>query len=352
MNAARFLLVIGLAQGALLIALITLLYLHRRYRRRRAAALSPARHALDDALRAWTMGGAAEEVVLLCLAELPPPAAVDALVAWASRVPGERWATLSARIANEEWARRVFARARAPRWWLRLEAARLLGATATTADLPLVRILLKDPHPAVHLAAVTAVERVPDPLLVSAVLDRLPELTPTVHAFYGAALQRSRAVLVDQLIARLQPGTPAVARYAEFAARLADPGLRIAMTALARHADAEVRVQVARALGAYPHRESAAALLELVRDSGWEVRAQAARALGRLGDARAVPVLGAALDDPEWWVRLRAALALSRYGPAGDDTLRRAATSPGPLAQAMARLVAALTPQALAELAA
>jgi HEAT repeat protein len=350
-SAAHFLVVIGLAQGALVAALIVLLFLHRRYQRRRAAALGPARRALDEAMRAWALGAADEGPLLARLSALPPPAAVDALVAWVARVPGERWAALAALLAQEDWARAVRAEAAAPRWWRRLEAARLLAATATPQDVPLVLALLRDAHPAVHVAAVGAVERVPDPLLVSAALDRLADLTPTVHAYYGAALQRSRVVLVDLLVARLQPATPAVARYAEFAARLADPGLRIALTALATHPEAEVRVQAARALGGYPHPESVAALLELLRDAAWEVRAQAARALGRLGDPRVVAALRSALEDPEWWVRLRAALALGRYGAAGRDALVHAETGPGPLARQMARLVLGLSPQALAEFA-
>src|SRR2546430_14319022 len=84
---------------------------------------------------------------------------------------------------------------------------------------------------------------------------------------------------------------PALARLAEFAARLQEPALRQSLTALAGHADAEVRTQVARALGAFPHSDSLAALTRLAGDAQWPVRAQAARSLGMLADPATLPLL-------------------------------------------------------------
>src|SRR3989449_3913841 len=102
----------------------------------------------------------------------------------------------------------------------------------------------------------------------------------------------------------------------EFAGRLQEPALREGFTTLATHLDAEVRSQVARALGRFPHPESVAALSYLVQDDAWPVRAQAVRSLGMIGDPKTLPLVRAALRDAEWWVRLRAGLALTQIGRA------------------------------------
>ena len=212
--------------------------------------------------------------------------------------------------------------------------------------------LLLDANPAVHIAAVATLERLQSPTLTAAAMQKLPQLTPTVHAYYANMLRRSRSGVVDVLRKQLRArGDAGLARYAEFAARLEDPSLREPLTALDTHPVADVRIQVARGLGGFPHAESVAALRRLIVDGEWEVRAQAARSLGRIADAATLPLLLAALDDGEWWVRMRAALALTRFGPAGRDALLKAEVGPLAAARDMARLILGLAPQALAEFA-
>jgi HEAT repeat protein len=144
---------------------------------------------------------------------------------------------------------------------------------------------------------------------------------------------------------------PGLARFVEFAGRLGDPGAREAVTALAGHADPEVRVQVARALGDFPHAATVAALRTLATDAAWEVRAQAVRALGRIAEPETLRDLVPRLADAVWWVRLRAALAIMRLGDAGRDALLKAEIGAQPDARFVARLILGLTPQALAEFA-
>ena len=352
MTSRQFLLVVAAAQGLLLAALVILIVLNRWFRVRRGAALSPRRAAVEAALQRWQLGEPALPDVVNGLRPLPVPVAIDVLIAWASRVTGARWSELADALHGELWTRLVRADAASVRWWKRLECARFLSVAGTPLDVPRIRRLLLDPHPAVHIAAVATLERVQSVTLTTAALEKLPQLTPTVHAYYANMLRRSRAGVVDLLRKRLRARHDAgLARYAEFAARLEDPSLREPLTALAGHPEADVRVQVARGLGGFPHADSLAALRQLVVDGVWEVRAQAARSLGRIADAATLPLLVAALDDPEWWVRLRAALALSRLGTAGRDALLK--TEVGPLAAArdMARLTLGLSPQALAEFA-
>jgi hypothetical protein len=348
----HFLAIVALVQGVLLAALLVLIVLNRWFRLRRRARIHPRRLAVEGVMQRWALGQTALGVVLVQLARLPVSLAVDALVTWSARVPGERWRQLAGALEREWWARIVRSNSRSARWWKRLEAARFLSVAATPGDTARILKLLRDPHPAVHIAAVATLERLESPALATAALERLPSLAPTVSAYYAAMLRRSRAVVVQLLLAKLQrTDDPALPRLTEFAARLQEPILRESLTALAEHDNAEVRVQVARGLGSFPHAMSLAALTRLMADALWPVRAQAARSLGMLANPASLPGLRAALRDPDWWVRLRAGLALTRFSAAGRNTLLEADKGADANARNMAHLVLGLSPQALAEFA-
>ena len=355
MSSRQFLSVVALVQGALLLALVILIILNRWFRVRLRARVDPKRQALDQAMQRWALGGGSVAGVTVGLSQLPVPVAVDALVAWAARVPGERWATLADALTRSAWTRLVRSNSRSARWWKRLECARLLSVVAVPGDTARLVRLLMDVHPAVHIAAVAALERMESVPLITLVLQRIPELPPTVHAYYAGMLRRSRPIVVRLLIEHLRRAAdPALPRLAEFAVRLADPALRAPLTALAAHRDPEVRVQAARALGHYPHAESLAALRTLTGDPAWAVRAQAVRALGMIGatEPGTVPLIEPLLKDAEWWVRLRAGLALTRCGATGRNLLLAAETGAHPEARAVAGLVLGLSSQAVAEFAA
>src|SRR5207247_10826769 len=120
------------------------------------------------------------------------------------------------------------------RWWKRLESARFLSVAAMPRDADRLLKLINDPHPAVHVAAVASLERMENSSLTLTALDRLPQLAPTVQAYYAAMLLRSRPVVIDHLQKRLRRvDDPALPRLAEFAARLAEPALPERLTALA-----------------------------------------------------------------------------------------------------------------------
>lgn len=352
MNARAFLTVVAIVQGGLLAALIVLIVLNRWFRLRRNTRLNPRREALDASMRRWAAGTAPLAGVLIGLSRLPVPLAIDALVKWSARIPGERWRQLGLALEQAWWAKLVRTNSSSARWWKRLECARFLSVAAMPHDVARLTRLINDPHPAVHVAAVAALERMENTTLTLTALDRLPRLAPTVQAYYAAMLLRSRPVVIDHLQKRLRRAEdPALPRLAEFAARLSEPSLRERLTTLADHPNPEVRVQSARALGSFPHKESVAALRRLVTDEAWAVRAQAVRSLGMIADAGTLPLLTVALDDPEWWVRLRAALALMRLGTAGRNALLAAETGSHPVASAVAKMVLGLPAQALAEFA-
>ena len=343
---------VAIVQGALLAALFVLIILNRWFRLRRSTRLNPRREAIDASMRRWAAGSVPMAGVLVGLSRLPVSLAIDALVKWSARVPGERWRQLAEALEHNWWAKIVRANSASARWWKRLECARFLSVAAVPRDAERLKRLIDDPHPAVHVAAVACLERMENASLTLTALDRLPKLAPTVQAYYAAMLLRSRPIVVDHLQKRLRrTDDPALPRLAEFAARLAEPALRERLTALADHADPEVRVQSARSLGSFPHRESVATLKRLVSDDAWTVRAQAVRSLGMITDIGTLPLVKAALQDNIWWVRLRAALALMRFAAAGRNVLLEAEVGANPYASAMAKMVLGLPPQALAEFA-
>ena len=353
MNSHHLLLIVALVQGVLLFALIILIVLNRWIRVRRSAKWRPRLEALDGVMRRWNMGQARPEDVLRGLGTLPVQLAIDALVTWAARTPGERWSELARGLQLQWWSRVVRSNSRSARWWKRLECARFLSVAATQHDVGRLLRLLRDSHAAVQLAAGTALERLPSPMLVTEVLAQLPFLGPSVQAYYASVLKNARpAVLrhLQQLFRRVDD--PRLPRIIEFAGRLHEPALREPFTTLTTHPDLEVRTQVARALGRFPHAESVAALGQLARDDGWQVRAQAIRSLGMIADPMTLPVVRDALRDAEWWVRLRSALALTRFGAAGRNALLAAEVGGDAAARDMARLILGLSPQALAEYAA
>jgi hypothetical protein len=349
----QFLIIVAVTQGVLLVALIVLIMLNRWVRARRRAKLGPHRLELDAVMQRWVLGQARSDDVLAALARLPASLAIDALVTWSARVVSERWQELAQALEHQWWARLVRANSRSARWWKRLDTARFLSVVATPRDVGRVLRLLRDSHPAVQIAAATTLERVDSPMLVTAALDQLPFLGPTVQAYYASVLKRARPAVVrhlQRLFRRLND--PRLPRIIEFAGRLQEPALREGFTTLATHDDPEVRAQVARALGRFPHPESVAALEYLVQDEAWPVRAQAARSLGMIGDPKTLLLVRAALRDDEWWVRLRAGLALARMGADGRNALLESEVGPDANARDMARLVLGLSPQALAEFAA
>ena len=352
MTSHQVLFVVALVQGVLLAALIILIILNRWFRLRRRAQIHPRRVAVDASMRRWAAGAAPLTSVLVGLARLPMSLAIDALVGWSARVPGERWRDLAAELQHQWWARLVRTNGKSARWWKRLECARFLSVGAMPSDIARLTRLINDPHAAVHVAAVASLERMESTPLTLTALERLPSLAPTVQAYYAGMLRRSRPVVIQHLQKRLRrTDDPALPRLAEFAVRLAEPALRERMTALADHTNLEVRTQVARALGSFPHRESVAALTRLAADDAWEVRAQATRSLGMISDATTLPIVRGLLRDTSWWVRLRAALALMRFGAAGRNALLETEVGADPNARDVAKLILGLPAQALAEFA-
>ena len=130
MSGRSFLIVVAIVQGGLLLALMVLIVLNRWFRVRRSTRLNPRREAVDASMRRWAAGTAPLAGVLIGLSRLPVPLAIDALVKWSARVPGERWRQLALALEQAWWAKLVRTNSSSARWWKRLESARFLSVAA------------------------------------------------------------------------------------------------------------------------------------------------------------------------------------------------------------------------------
>ena len=246
MTARHFLAIVAIVQGALLAALLVLIVLNRWFRLRRSSRLNPRREAVDASMRRWAAGTAPLAGVLVGLARLPTPLAIDALVKWSARVPGERWRQLAQALEHTWWARLVRTNSMSARWWKRLESARFLSVAAMPRDVARLTRLINDRHPAVHVAAVACLERMENTALTLTALDRLPQLAPTVQAYYAAMLLRSRPVVVEHLQKRLR--RQAQDHLGHRAGRRVPSNLRFEQRVAARRGEAHQREG-----GAQPH---------------------------------------------------------------------------------------------------
>lgn len=103
----------------------------------------------------------------------------------------------------------------------------------------------------------------------------------------------------------------------EMSGRLMLRGLTPDIVFYARHADKELRIRAARALGHLLVPGSAGTLMTLAADPCWEVQAQALRSLGALQDWQTVPLLVKGLFSPHWHVRYNAGFGLAAFGLIG-----------------------------------
>jgi len=341
-----------LIQAVLLVVLLLQIALIRVFNVGRDRRDRPRRKAFDAAVGSFARGGQVRPVVE-AIRRLGRRKAVAALLWAATQVRQDGWDLLVHALSREAWVEAVRRNLAARRWWQRRECAHLLSVTAAPEDAPLVARLLRDPHPAVSLAIVPALERVDSPELTAAVLERLPHLSPVVLAYYAWTMQRSRARVAEPFRkALVEAEGPDVALLAEFGARLDDPLLEPCFLRLAEHPDPVVRARAAHALGRTAGPESARVLQRLALDQAWQVRLQAVRSLGQTGARSGLGVLGAALRDEEHWVRLRAGCALMRLGEEGRALLERSAAGDDEEARSVARLLLSLPPWTLEEVSA
>lgn len=353
MNAALVLGVVGIVQVAFLALLLGFVLVRRRYDRERRAAFVAGREALAAPLRDWIVAGAHPEPVVRALRSLPRGTAVGYVSLLARQtIPEAQRNELAVALRNEPWIRAAIARRDSRFWWRRLEAARALGIVGTVKDRAAVLALLRDEHPAVQIAAATALPRVADEALFGAVMDELFVMPKVTRTYLTGILRQRAATAAAPLAERIAGGASGaeLAAWVGLAAALDDPRALEASLLHVAHPAPFVRRTVARALGRFAGPDAARALADLVADPDATVRAAAARSLGELGATGAVPLLAPLVGDPVWQVRLHAALSLAQLGERGRAALRAAREGSDRFARDMATMVSGLSDGAILEM--
>lgn len=238
-------------------------------------------------------------------------------------------------------------------WWRRLEAVRILGMLEGKVEPQILFDRLRDPVPAVRLAAARGLGRSKDPRAVDPLLASLatpagisrPQIAAILVDLGASAHPRLRALL------RKPPQTRTEARlYATILEVLAlsgdtrsAPYIQYALT----DQDHEIRIAAFRAAGILRLTLAPDDIIMGLEDDRWEVRAQAARTAGRVGLKEMVSHLATRLSDTSWWVRLNAASALRDLGNSGLAELARLANeSNDPFARDMAQRLLTEEPRA------
>lgn len=345
--------VIAVVQVTFLLLLVGFLTVRRMYDRRQRHAFRAARAGLDAPLRDWLVAGGHAEPVVRALRALPRGTAVGYVSLLARQViPAAQRGELALSLRGEAWIAVAVRQASSRFWWKRLEAARALSLIAAPADRDTVLRLVADPHPAVQVAAASALPRVADAVAMGAILDRLPTMPKVVRHFLPAVLRETRQAGSSALAERIRTGTErgALASWIELADAIDDPGAVEVAATRADHPDPAVRRAVATALRRRPGPATVAVLATLIHDPDPSVRAAAARTTGEVGGTDGLRALEPLLGDPAWPVRLRAAIALAQGGEAGRGILRAARAGTDRFAREMATMVSGLSDGALVEL--
>jgi len=351
-TAAAVLVVVAMLQGVFLTLLVAFLVTRRALHPGKRDRFAGARVALDEAVQRWLVAGGSVDDVRAAIRAIPAPARVG-YVAHLARglLPPAQRAALAHALRDEPWVRQALAGATDTRWSRRLETARALAFVGTEYDRRLLGSLLTDPHPAVSVAAVSALPGIADDILVAKVVDAYPGLPYVVRGFLDATLRDLRGEVERALRTRLGPNAPprALARWIGLAEALDLLSVVEIAVTLHAHADARVRAAVARAARRLPRDATVQLLALMAADDDVTVRVDAVRSLGELG-VQTVPFLTTSLRDVSWRVRRQSALSLAMLGERGRAVLREARNDPDPYVRDVASLVSGLSTGALLEL--
>jgi hypothetical protein len=346
----NFLAAVIIAQLAFLLASFGILIFQRWHGRRRATRRSREREEferfLDRTCAGELTGGALGRVIDRC-----DPETVTLVLQ--ERVPNggdAEWEAVVPHVRKTRWFEGVVTHhTRSRLWWRRLVGARTLALVGEESDLPVVRRLVDDRHPAVRLAAISIIKRIPDAGAIAAVLDQAVKSRRVVrhYAFDTLAVVGEPVLPVLRQHLRDAKSPFELGDLIRLAGALRPPDLIEIIQRYVGHEDAAVRSACARALGASGDTAALPLLEALLGDGSWRVRTRAASALGKTGSRSAAEWLSRALADGDWWVRLRAAIALRQIGASGVEYLEVAAAGDDSYAAEMARYTLGLTEAAV-----
>jgi HEAT repeat protein len=297
----------------------------------RSARRRQLRSRMSAALAAW-LGADLDPERALAALSADRAVALEALARTANALRPDERARLTPLFRHFGFVAQETAALRHRNWSRRLTAAGHLGVMGDPGVVPALVHALGDEMLDVRVAAARALAQLPAPQTVALILQSLAlpgelplKLTADVLAEFGDSA-------VEPLLTFLR-GQHAAADWPALAVVITVLGLSRATVAVPLliatlgHAEPELRVNAARALGLIASPQALAALGERMLDPVWQVRGAAAQALGLIGDDRAVASLTVALTDSAWWVRFNAAEALFRLGDPGRERLLETLTA-------------------------
>lgn len=208
----------------------------------------------------------------------------------------------------------------------RLRAARLIGFFVDQSDEEVIRDLFRDP-PIVRLAAANAIAQSPSTEGISIIFQVFEtEDVKNAHAYKNVFFNlQSRAEngIREALKKPLDPEKFEI--LIEIVGAIPIIALAEDIAGFAGHPDKEIRLRVARTLGAMRRPDMLPVLFRLARDESWEVIAQAVKSMGRLGSPETLDILTQALFSKHWHVRYNAQESLLNMGEEGITCLKRVA---------------------------
>lgn len=222
----------------------------------------------------------------------------------------------------------------------RLTATRLLGMFADPANVPALLRRLRD-KPTIQFAAVNSIAGFPDERVLDFVFRAFEaDPNPNIHHFTDIVSKHGLACESYVREALRKPLPPLkLGILIEMIGLIPARSLYPDIIVFAAHADKEVRIKIARALGRLLIPDSFEVLAALAEDPEWEVEAQAVRSLGRLNNPAALEVLARGLHSLSWHVRNNSKDALLDMGMPGMRKLQDvSATTQDPFAADMAEM--------------
>jgi serine/threonine-protein kinase len=220
-------------------------------------------------------------------------------------------------------------------WWVRTNAARLLGRHAQPPVIQALTGRLQDPHKNVRYEAVCALHALKATDAVPALVACLRDADYRVQAAaIDTLIEVADASAVRHLLEILTDESEYARRGAvEVLNEVATPEAIQDLLRSLRDQDWWVRVRAADALGALGGDKVVDAVIGLLGDSDDLIRRHAVEILNAVPSRRAAEALVTALDDPDWWVRERSIDALAKAGDpcAVEPLLRLLDSDPGTL---------------------
>jgi HEAT repeat protein len=206
---------------------------------------------------------------------------------------------------------------------------RAVVSLAEIGDISAAEVLidhLSDHEPEVRIQCARGLARMHHTPAIDEILERFNQETPWVRSRYADTLQSFGKTAAWPLAAFIRVnhahadnvGVPEAARVlGKIGEREVGPELAELLYTVK---DIEVAVAIIECLGDIGGHAALRPLRRTFMSDEWRLRAKTAAALGEIGDPSVNPMLYMGLSDPSWWMRRNCAASLARL-PGGIDFL-------------------------------